>query len=75
MLSSYELSGSFPRFAVSTLRCVINRGDAGRVGGGGRVKIKARRGRRFLSNFISGGVGISRNPLISVINEKRNINV
>ena len=70
MLSSYELSGYFPRFAVSTLRCVINRGDAG-----GGVKTKARRGRRFLLNLISGGVRISRNPLISVINEKRDINV
>ena len=67
----------------STLRCLIS-GEGGGKGGrgegrGGGVKIK--RGLEIFTKFnkragqINGGVGISKNPLISVINEKRDINV
>ena len=53
-------------FAI-TLRCLIN----GRGGG----QNKRDWGRGFLLNLINGGGGISKNPLISVINEKKDIHV
>ena len=63
----------------STLRCLLNEGVKIKrgVGGGGW-------GWRFLLNLINrggqnkwgeGGGGISKNPLISVIHKKREINV
>ena len=59
-----------------TLRCLINE----QGGRGGGVKNKRGRGEseiflKFNKQGEGGGVGISKNPLISVMNGKRYINI
>ena len=77
MLLSYELSGYFPWFVVSNLRCLINGGEDGgvKIKGGLKIFVKFNKRGRGERAKINGRSEFQKNPLISVINEKRDINI